>query len=118
MKDRQVIKRVRSDMSDYVLHCTRERSESINPRYRRASAYSVLKAILKEGFFRAGFAERVTRSWNLNPTVRGPFPAVCFTEQPLQFFIKSISANRRYTSFAIAVRKDNLFYYGGPPVIY
>jgi len=106
-------------MSDYVLHCTRANSVTKNGKPANRNAFSVLKLILKDGFLRATFAERVTLiKGNTNQNVKGPYPAACFTEQPLQFFIQSISANQRYTEFAVAVRKDDLFYYGGRPVIY
>jgi hypothetical protein len=71
------------------------------------------------GFLKAGFAERWGMREKPRPTVMGPYPVVCFTEQPLQFLAESTKADRnRYTKFGIAVRKDELFYYGGRPVIY
>jgi hypothetical protein len=103
MKDFERIKKNRNDMSDYVLHCTRN--------------FSTLKKILDKGVFKATFA--ITRTPKTpHPTIEGPHKAICFTAQPLQFFIKSIQANYRYTKFAIALRKDDLFYYGGRPIIY
>jgi hypothetical protein len=117
MKDWEIIKSVREDMSDFVLHCTRARPDTA-PRYRKFSAYTVLRKILQDGYFVAGFAPRTTMGGRTNNTVRGTYPAVCFTEQPLQYFIKSKAANPRYTDFAIALRKDLLFKYGGNPAIY
>lgn len=117
MKDWELIKSVREDMSDYVLHCTRARPGT-DAKFLDYSAFTVLRKILQDGYLKAGFAPRTTMGGVTNNTVRGRFPAVCFTEQPLQFFVKSKSANQRYTDFAIALRKDLLFKYGGNPVMY
>lgn len=110
MEDWKRIKLTRTDMSEYVMHCTRARvgvGQSV-------AAYQVLKEILNDGFFKATFV-----SGRARPGVRGPYPAVCFTEQPLRFFMESVKASSvRYTEFAIAVRKDDLYCYGGRPVIY
>lgn len=108
------IRKMRTDMSDYVMHCTRQRWDA--ERQIMLSPYEVLKEILGDGFLRATF---VTHDRS-RPGVRGPFPAVCFTEQPLRFFIQSVEASweQRYTEFAVAFRKDDLFSYGGRPVIY
>ena len=113
MKNWEKIKEIRTDMSDYVLHCTRGETNFVEP-------FDVLKQILRDGFFNATHAERKTGPYNIpRKTIKGPYPAVCFTEQPLQFFSQSVSTNNyRYTEFAIAVKKDELFSYGGRPVIY
>jgi len=111
----QRIKELRPDVTDYVLHSTRNEGWERN----RDSAFDRLKNILCWGFIRATFGEKVhTVSRTSVKTVVGKYPAVSFTEQPLSCFIKSIEADHRYTEFAIAVRKDELFAYGGRPVIY
>jgi hypothetical protein len=51
-------------------------------------------------------------------TIRGPNPAVCFSEQPLSAFIQSCRILGRYSRYAIALEKRHLFAYGGRPVIY
>ena len=114
------IKQIRTDISDYVVHCTRGKGPVANLRAMEDAEFDSLKLILRDGFFKASFAKKpVMRDGYWRPTVRGPYPVVCFTEQPLQFLAKSVLAGRnRYTKFAIAVRKDELFYYGGRPVIY
>lgn len=116
MKHWERIKHIRTDMSEYVLHCTRSQI-SINGEVAK-SAFDVLKSILKDGYFKATFAERNSKSGKRKNTIQGNYAAVCFTEQPLKFFVESIQANQRYTKYAIAVRKDELFLYGGRPVIY
>lgn len=106
-------------MSDFVLHCTRGGLCEEGERRIYRSAFDVLRLILQDGFLRAGFAiGQSPLAREPKPKVRGPYPAVCFTEQPLRFFIQSIKADRRYTEFAVAVRKDQLFNYGGRPVLY
>jgi hypothetical protein len=108
---------IRRDISAYLLHCTRGREED------NLEAFEVLKMILHDGFFKATFAPYTTYSTaETRRAVRGPKRAVCFTEQPLGFFWKSVETSRsfkeRYTAFAVAIRKDELFNYGGRPVIY
>lgn len=112
MRNWERIKEIRTDMSDYVLHCTRGTSV-------KQDAFAVLKKILQDGYFQASDAKKLIGPFRrLKSTIEGPYNAVCFTEQPLQFFIQSIKANHRYTEFAIAVKKDELFSYGGRPIIY
>jgi hypothetical protein len=119
MKDWERLSESRKDMSQYVMHCTRPRLKPERAGF--VAPYDVLKEILADGFLRAGFAVHQSPwAYRPKPLVRGPYPAVCFTEQPLQFFIQSVEATSRvrYTRFAVAVRKDDLFHYGGRPVIY
>ena len=119
MNARKRIKDIRKDMSEFVLHCTRDRICIEDETCISCNAFDVLKLILQDGFFGAGFAiGRSPLAQELKPKVRGPYPAVCFTEQPLRFYTQSIKANRRYTEFTVAVRKDELFNYGGRLVIY
>ncbi|MPZ49142.1 MAG: hypothetical protein GEU75_07565 [Dehalococcoidia bacterium] len=113
--DWEIIRGVRKDMSDYVLHCTKPRWDGNTGTV--VSAYEVLKEILICGYLKPSFA---LSQYGI-PTVRGSKPAVCFTEQPLQFFITLTEAaltTIRYTKFGIVMRKDDLFDYGGRPVIY
>lgn len=124
MKEWERIKQIREDMSEFVLHCTRPRRKSWVPPIEY-TAFDVLKQILTDGFLRATFAFYDSKSAREHrPAIRGPYKAVCYTEQPLRFFLQSIRASNqsiimeRYTEFAIAVRKDDLFKYGGRPVLY
>jgi hypothetical protein len=113
------IMKIRPDLSFYLLHCTRRKEED------NLGAFDVLKMILFDGFLKATFAPyTVCRPTpETRPAVRGPYRAVCFTEQPLKCFFETVRIDKRYrkeryTEFAIAVKKDLLFYYGGRPVIY
>lgn len=113
---------IRRDLSVYLLHCTRRKEED------NLEAFDVLKMILFDGFLKATFAPYTVYRPNsgtreTRPAVRGLNRAVCFTEQPLRFFFETVRVDKsypkeRYTEFAIAVKKDLLFYYGGRPVIY
>lgn len=111
------IKKARSDLTDYLIHWTR----SSNADGVRRSPFEVLQSILECGYLKPSFATR-TSAFASGPgrhTVRGPRPAVCFTEQPLSAFLNSCGAlPNRYKPYAVAVKKDRLFEYGGRPVIY
>ncbi len=81
-----------------------------------ASAYSVLKRILFDGYIKAGWSFR-----NGKPTIYGPKPAVCFTEMPLYALLAYASKRNKPSSidtYGIALRKQELFKAGGRPVIY
>jgi hypothetical protein len=119
-KDWERIRRIRPDISQYVMHCTKQTWNQAEKRM--VSAAEVLTQILGDGYLRAGFSrQRSPRAQVAKPRVRGPRPAVCFTEQPLEFFLQTLSVGTvvaRYSPFALAFRKDDLFDYGGRPVIY
>ena len=109
------IKRAREDLTDYLIHWTRGVPENHTP------AIETLKAILECGYLMPSFAPRSRYTVNSSPrnTVRGSRPVVCFTEQPLDAFIKSCKTlPDRYKYYGVAVRKGRLFEYGGRPVIY
>ena len=116
MPDWLRIKQARDDLTDYVIHWTR--SQSIDGNYLKP--FEVLKLILKSGVLKPSFAPK--RRWTVGGsanTIQGDYPAVCFTEQPLDAFIKSCTTlTDRYQQYAVAVRKDRLFEYGGRPAIY
>lgn len=111
------IKQAREDLTDYLIHWTRGSNvEGVN-----RSPFEVLKSILECGYLKPSFAPRtsVFASGSGRRTIRGPHPAVCFTEQPLGAFVESCDTlPSRYKPYAVAVRKDRLFEYGGRPVIY
>jgi len=60
------------------------------------------------------YGDKVNRA-----TVRGKFPAVCFSEQNLKARLESFLADSwRYSGIGVAFEKRHLFQYGGRPVIY
>ena len=81
-----------------------------------APAFEVLKKIVHDGFIRSGWSFR-----NFNPTIYGPFSAVCFTEMPLYALI-DYAKTRAYSgyvgNYGIAFKKKELFAAGARPVIY
>lgn len=111
------IRQARSDVTDYVIHWTKG---AIDFNKNSVGASDILKSIIKCGYLIPSFAPkiRVTVGERQN-TIRGPYPAVCFTEQPLDSFMQSCSLlSSRYHPYAVAIRKDRLFDYGGRPVAY
>jgi hypothetical protein len=111
------IRQARSDVTDYLIHWTRSTTDANGTLI---SAYDVLKSIIKCGYLIPSFApkKRVTVGDRKN-TIQGPNPAVCFTEQPLHSFVQSCDVlPSRYQPYAVALRKDRLFVYGGRPVVY
>jgi hypothetical protein len=121
-KDYQRITEARSDISEFVLHCTRDHDHPVDGQKIHLSPPDALKHLLQDGFLEATYAW-YEGSAGHRPTVRGPHPAVCFTDQPVRFFAQSIEVSKgmlrdRYTEFGVAVRKADLYRYGGRPVIY
>jgi hypothetical protein len=122
MKAWEYIHSLRKDMTRYVIHLVRSRSEygtGIGD-YKFIHSFEVLKEILKDGYFKAGFSPMKSP---LKPktiiTVKGPHPAVCFTEQPLSFILISNRADSsRYPLYGVALKKEQLYGHGGRPVIY
>lgn len=110
------IKQARPDVTDYVTHWTRRQ----NAGKERLEPLQVLKLIIKDGFLKPTFAPRSRFTvGGVANTIKGKYPAVCFTEQPLEAFIRSCRAQSgRYRPYGVAVRKDRLFVYGGRPVLY
>ena len=80
-----------------------------------SSAFAILLKIIADGHIRASWAFR-----NNRPTIYGPRAAVCFTEMPLYALVDY--AKRRKSdavgTYAIGVRKNELFKAGARPVIY
>ena len=78
------IRQARSGVTDYLIHWTRR---AINADGDYESAFDVLKAIIQCGCLRPSFSPktRVTVGGREN-TIRGPHPAVCFTERPAEFY--------------------------------
>ena len=82
-----------------------------------ATAFEVLRRIIHDGFIRSSWSYR-----GGNPTVYGPYSAICFTEMPLYALIDY--ANKRQSGsgfvgkYGIAFRKNELFMAGARNVIY
>jgi len=110
------IRRARGDLTDYLIHWTRGRR--IDGSHE--GPLDVLKEILRSGYLAASFAPKSSvTGGGTNNTIKGEQPAVCFTEQPLDGFLKSCEVlPERYKPYALAVHKWHLFNYGGRPVIY
>ncbi|MGO7532751.1 hypothetical protein [Rhizobium leguminosarum] len=81
-------------------------------------AFYVLMKMLEDGHIRSGWSFRGKAK--LKPTIYGPRSACCFTEMPLYALLDY--AKRRSPSdvgsYAICLRRDELFAAGGRPVIY
>jgi hypothetical protein len=53
------------------------------------------------------------------PTVKGPDPAVCLTEQPVAALLKTLGlAGVKYSGYGVAYHKYLLHGFGGRPVLY
>lgn len=114
--DWQRIRAKRSDVTDWVVHWTRWR----NADGAHETAFQVLQRILRCGYLKPTFGprSRATIAGDSN-TIKGPYPAVCFTDQPLSAFVQSCSAlSSRYFPYGVAFEKRHLFKYGGRPVAY
>ena len=107
------ILRDRQDMTNWLLHFTRNSKDG--------NARDVLRSILVEGAIRPGFASRKNKDGLLRPTVYGPTPAVCFTEQPLKAFVQYLSSRNdpeAMAGYGIVIHKHDVYVAGGLPVIY
>lgn len=115
MKDWQKIRQARTDITDYIIHFTKQRPDMQG----YLSAKQVFYEIINDGFIRPSFAPiKSMRANTISRTVRGPDPAVCLTEQPLSAVIATRGCNNRYSGFGIAYHKYALFTSGGRPVLY
>ena len=115
MKDWERIRREREDITDYVIHF-------IRPKYGNEpqKPIDILKKIIKDGYLIPTFAIRSSiYDRSRRPTIKGPYPAVCLTEQSITNFAKSCNVLvSRYSPYGVAFPKKALFQYGGRPVIY
>jgi hypothetical protein len=116
----QRIRAARTDLTDYVVHLTRLVVDTAPLGERVRSGFNRLKDILRYGFLLPTRAPRTTVQKNRNHTVRGPHPAVCFTEQPLEQIPETLANidGASYQAYGIAFNKVDLYNYGGRPVIY
>ena len=122
MKDWERIRANRHDLTDYVIHFTKNQVLALPDGTQRFFlARDVLLNILRTGVIRPTFAARRNRSSSaLRATIKGPTAAVCLTEQPLW----AVLANRasttisRYSGYGIAFNKSLIYNRGARPVIY
>lgn len=109
---RQILQQMRTnraDLTDWAIHWTRDTPE--------CAALLVLLKIIADGVLLAGYARRGQPS---RPTIYGPRPAVCFTEQPLLEFahyVKVRGDSSVVSGYGIAVHREDLYAEGGLPVI-
>ena len=91
--------------------------ENEYPIDENASAFSVLKMILHDGFIHSSWSIR-----NGIPSVYGPNSAVCFTEMPLYALVDYARVRGEKSgyvgNYGIAFRRNELFAAGARPVIY
>ena len=105
MKDCERIRDERSDITDYVVHLTRADIRKRKDKVTVARGFTVLKEILAAGVLKPTFAPGTTRYPNRNLTIRGPYRAVCFTEQPLSQLLVTLWQTHRYEGYGIAMNK-------------
>lgn len=114
-KDWRRIREARTDITDYVIHWVRARV--VDGKWKKS--LDTLIDIIECGYLKPGFSVmRSIYGGSPRPTVKGPYPAVCFTEQTLDNFIISCKVSSRYAPYGIGFHKWALYQYGGRPVIY
>lgn len=112
-----MIRARRIDLTDYVMHMTKD-DEAIG-----LTAQKRLKQIIRDHFIRPTFAPMPNRrsAGKTKPTIKGPYPAVCLTEQPLWALVEMENLpvlRKRYSGYGIAFHKGGLHLCGARPVIY
>ncbi|HTQ40289.1 MAG TPA: hypothetical protein VMJ32_14785 [Pirellulales bacterium] len=117
MKPWQLIRHERMDLTDFLIHLTRDGGEPY------LDAKDRLKKILRQGFIRPSFAPLANRfsAGKTRPTIKGPRPAVCLTDQPIWALVKMEQLrlwNKRYSGYGLAYYKPYLHCHGARPVIY
>ncbi len=91
-----------------------------NKEGKGVKPFEILVKIIECGYLIPSFARRGSiYDKTSRPTIRGPYPAVCFTAQSLDNFILSChTLPSHYKPYGIALYKRALYLYGGRPVIY
>src|SRR5262249_17003268 len=108
----EAIREARDDLTDYVVHLTR--------RVGNQSPLETLLQILRSEVIRPTFGlKQLAGKSTTSITVKGPFPAVCLTEQTIAAIVKTLPLVRdRYRGYGIAYHKVDLHAVGGRPVLY
>lgn len=116
MKDWEAIRKARPDITDHLIHWVRPKRDG--GEYKRP--LEILVDIIESGYLKPTFATRTSiYDSSRRPTIKGPYPAVCFTEQSLDCFLKSCQVlPRHYYPYGVALNKRALYQYGGRPIIY
>jgi len=120
MKDWERIIKARIDLTNYVIHWT---NHKYTQKLKVIKPYEVLREILQCGYLKPSFAPRrslrTRTKGKIFNTIKGDYPAVCFTEQPLDCFIISCDTlSDRYKPYGIVLKKCYLYDYGGRSVVY
>jgi hypothetical protein len=107
------ILRAREDMTEWLIHFTRASGNPLASNWLHAS--QVLAKIVKEGYLIPSWSLR-----NYRPTIYGPRPAVCFTEQPLWAFVQYMDSRGTgpVPGYGVLIRKRQASADGAYPVIY
>jgi hypothetical protein len=108
----RTIRSARDDLTEYVVHLTRARQ---NPA---TSGLDVLLEILRDGLLKPTFAP-YWKAGQRRPGVKGPYPTVCLTEQPVSALLTTVDTLPwKYAPYGIAYYKPTLFENGGRAVLY
>jgi hypothetical protein len=112
MKTWEEIRAARHDLTDYVVHLTQKKPN-------KTGVESLLQILRSQAvlptFGRKPLYGRTTTSI----TVKGPYPAVCLTEQTIAAIVKTLPIiGSRYCGYGIAYHKVHLRQFGGGPVFY
>ena len=106
MKYWEEIRKYRHDITNYLIHWTKD--------------LPTLARILECGYLIPTFAPKYSKfARERRNTIQGSIPAVCFTEQPLDCFVKACEVRpERYKPYGVVLHKYALYSYGGRPVCY
>jgi len=103
------IRKERFDLSDYLIHFTRQGDKS---------SFETLKSIIVSGQINCGWS---VRGSNGKRTIFGTRPAICFTDMPLFGFHRYVVNRNERTKvdfYGIALHKNTMFKLGARNVIY
>ena len=104
----KAIKQDRFDLSDYLIHFTRNKDGK--------SSFETLKEIVNSGQIKCSWSVR-----NAKRTIFGSKSAVCFTDMPLYSFYRYVLNRNDITKvdfYGIAIHKTKMFRLGARNVIY
>lgn len=106
MKYWEEIREYRTDITDYLIHWTKD--------------LGTLLQILECGYLVPTFAPKLSRfARETRFTIQGSIPAVCLTEQPLDCFVRACDVRpERYKPYGVVLHKYAVYAYGGRPVFY